>query len=90
LAHACHGPVRQPKTSQRHTSNPNAKFLQRRPPRNRLGQVFCKFIELVVHTFLFVLGNSRLLVYFGVTTRPFKVHATVPVVGEVNMTTSLI
>ena len=27
--------------------------------------------------------------YFGVMTRPFKVHVTVPVAGEVNMTTSL-
>jgi len=40
--------------------------------------------------FPFVVGNFRLLVYLGVMTSPFKTHVTVPVVGEVNMTTSVI
>jgi len=45
--------VRQPEAGQRHACEADAEFLQRPAPRNRLGQVFGEFIELVVHTFPF-------------------------------------
>src|SRR5439155_17732305 len=40
----------QAKAGQRHASEADAEFLQRRAPRDRLGQALGEFIELVVHT----------------------------------------
>ena len=54
--------VRQPEASQRHAGEPDAKLLQCRATRDRLGHTFGEFIELVVHNsslvvlFLFVVG----------------------------------
>lgn len=60
-------PVRQPEAGQRHAGQANAKLLQRRAPRDGLGQALGEFIELVVHTFPFILGDlspkSRLFVF---------------------------
>ena len=41
--------VHQPEAGQRHACQADAEFLQRRAARHRLSQVFCKFIEFVVH-----------------------------------------
>lgn len=48
--------VRQPKAGQRHSGEADAEFLQRRAPRDGLGQVLCEFIECVAHIFPFVSG----------------------------------
>jgi hypothetical protein len=54
-----------------------------------LSHAFRKFIEFLIHnSFRFRRFQSPL--YFGVMTKPFKFQVTVPVVGEVNITTSVI
>ena len=45
--------VRQPEAGERHAGEADAEFLQRRAPRDGLGQALGEFIELVVHTFPF-------------------------------------
>src|SRR5437667_8813857 len=45
---------RQPEAGQRHAGEADAEFLQRHAARDRLGQAFGEFIELVVHVFPFV------------------------------------
>jgi len=46
--------VCQPEAGQRHASEADAKFLQRRTARDRLGHLLCQFIEFGVHAFPFV------------------------------------
>ena len=41
--------VRQPETGERHACQADTEFFQRLPPRGRLGQAFCQFIEFIVH-----------------------------------------
>lgn len=53
--------ARQPKAGQHHAGDADAELLQRRAARDRLGQPFGQFIELVVHNFIlfwFGLGRS--------------------------------
>ena len=54
--------VRQPEARQRHAGEADAEFLQRRAPRDRLGQAPGEFIEFVAHTFPFILVVSLLIV----------------------------
>ena len=51
------GLVRQPDAGQRHASEADSEFLQRCAARDRLGEAFGEFIELVLHTFPFVCGR---------------------------------
>src|SRR5438552_12750875 len=51
----CSGLIGNPETGQRHASEADAEFLQRRAARDRLGHALGEFIELVVHNFPFVL-----------------------------------
>ena len=49
--------VRQPEAGQCHARKAHAEFLQRRAARDRLSRALGEFIELVIHTFPFFLGN---------------------------------
>jgi len=44
--------IRQPEAGQRHAGETEAKLLERRAARDRLGYALREFIEFVVHTFL--------------------------------------
>ena len=48
------GLVREPERGQRHSHKSDAEFLQRRAPRDGLGQALGQLIEFVVHNFLFI------------------------------------
>jgi hypothetical protein len=47
------GLISQPETGQRHASQADAEFLQRRAPRDRLSHALGEFVEFVVHVFSF-------------------------------------
>jgi hypothetical protein len=47
----CYRPFGQPKARQRHTSEADPEFLQRRAARDRLGHAPGEFIEFIVHLF---------------------------------------
>jgi hypothetical protein len=48
-------PIGKPEGCQRHACEADAEFLQCRAARDRLGQAFGEFIELVVHVLVFIL-----------------------------------
>ena len=56
LGHAC-----QAKAGQRHASEADAEFLQRRAACDGLGHAFCDFIEFIVHNFPFVFVVFRFI-----------------------------
>jgi len=55
--------VRQPETGQRHARKAEAELLQRRAPRERLGQALGEFVEFVSHKFPFMFGCLWFSVY---------------------------
>ena len=63
--------IRQPEAGKRHAGETDAESLQRRATCDRLGHVFCEFIEMIVHMFPFVWPRLMLLPlkYFGTATR---------------------
>jgi hypothetical protein len=50
--------VYQPEARQRHASDAEAEFLQRRAARDGLGQALGELIELVVHGFPFIIHSN--------------------------------
>jgi hypothetical protein len=66
--------VRQSEAGQRHAGKADAEFLQRRTARDRLSQALCYFVELVVHTFSFILFSlPHLHLRFCFTSYGFSV-----------------
>jgi len=90
----------QPEAGQRHARETDAKFLQCRAARDRLGQALGEFIEFVVHSFSFVFGRPwfavavvHVLVQHGLlpltTGNPEKPYSEVVVITPLQSLNSL-